>query len=140
MRNVIEEVVVVVCQGESYLHGRVPCDRLVLLFGPLGEAGGRKVAEPCTGVPPLADRKGPAGLDAVHLCLFCVSFVRVEAVFLGDWFYPHPMRCCSYSCIKVLSNKSPPEMVAEQRLRSLNASRLDGRGGGKHPFLATQGL
>ena len=50
------------------------------------------------------------------------------------------MRCCSYSCIKGLSNKSPPEMVAEWRLSSLNASKLDGHGGGKHPFLARQGL
>ena len=73
MRSVIEEAVVVACQCESYPHGHVPCDSLGLLFAHLGEDGKRKVVEPYTGVPAMVDRTGLAVVDAVHLCLSCVS-------------------------------------------------------------------
>ena len=41
--------------------------------------------------------------------------------FLVPVFAPRPMRCCSYTCINPLSNKSPPEIGTEHRLDAVDA-------------------
>ena len=66
MKSVIEEAVVVVCQGSS------PAAASASSSPTLVRMGGRKVAEPCTGVPALVDQTCPVGVDAVHLCLSSV--------------------------------------------------------------------